>query len=88
LRIHLWLQTRQICRVFDLSQQLVPPPAAVAHDIVRLDRVWKELYAQQHINIRKATSTSFRYNSELVLDLSFEVWFRGGIVISLIYFLS
>jgi hypothetical protein len=59
-------------------RQLAPPPAAVAHDIIRLDHVWNELQAQQQANIRKASSTSFRYNSELVLDLSFEVWFRGG----------
>jgi hypothetical protein len=40
--------------------------------------VWSALHHQQQANLQKTAATLFRYNSELVLDLSFEVWFRGG----------
>jgi hypothetical protein len=69
-----------IRRVFDLSQQPVLMPAADLHDTSRLDRVWKELHRVQHSNLKKVARTAFRYNSELALDLSFEIWFHGGTI--------
>ncbi len=55
----------QICRVFD----------------PQLNRVSRALFEQQLQNLRKGKSTAYRYTSELVLDFSFEVWFRGGMLL-------
>ncbi len=45
-----------------------------------MNRVVRALFEQQNQNLRKGKSTSYRYTSELALDFSFEVWFRGGMI--------
>lgn len=51
-----------------------------AAELLRMNRVWRELHSQQQSNIRKAASNAFRYRSQLALDLSFEIWFHGGMI--------
>ena len=56
------------------------PPAEDRYDTARLNRVWSAHRELQSSNLRKVAATSFRYKSELALDLGFEIWFHGGMI--------
>jgi hypothetical protein len=56
------------------------PRAADRNDTARLNHVWSALRELQSSNLRKVAATSFRYKSELALDLGFEIWFHGGTI--------
>ena len=49
------------------------------HNRARLQRIWLALEELQRRNLARAGPNAFRYaECPIALDLSFEIWFRGG----------
>lgn len=73
-----WLLLPKRRRGFDL--ELVPAPdRSDWHNRERIKRLWLALFDLQERNFARATPNAFRFaDCPVALDLSFEIWFRGG----------